>query len=444
MQIDERFGPARLGLARSHEKLGNCPGALAEYVRAADLLPDDRALQVTAGNYLLSARRFDEAKARAEAVLAVDPKHVEAQVLLGNSLAGLRNIDQAIIEIEEAIRTRSPARRHIYEPRRPRDGTWKGGRGRAGIQANGGAGSQMGARTSCARQPLLGARSRHAEAEAGAAHGPRRSSPRIPSTNRAMAVFYVATNKPDRGGAVHQGSRRVGRRAICARGFLSPAKPSGERDPRAPATARTRRRTASAAGRRLAQAYAMRGDFDDAHRVVEELLQKDPKDAQTLLLKGQLLAQEGKREEAFAQLQAAAQIDRDSAELQLRAGTIAYGARRHRSGAPGLHRGTAVESARRQRSGRTRRLDLVTGRVGTSVQHAREAVKNEPTNLAAQVALIRSLLASKDVAGAKAVLDPLIAANPDEPMLLGTARLRPVGVERHCREQNVRSRAPSS
>ena len=64
---------------------------------------------------------------------------------------------------------------------------------------------------------------------------------------------------------------------------------------------------ANAAGRRLAQAYAMRGDFADARRVVEELLQEDPKDAQSLLLKGQLLAQEGKREEAFAQLQAATQ-----------------------------------------------------------------------------------------------------------------------------------------
>ncbi len=63
------------------------------------------------------------------------------------------------------------------------------------------------------------------------------------------------------------------------------------------------------------------------------------------------------------------------------------------------------------------RLDLASGRVIASVQHAREAVKNEPTSLAAQVALIRSLLGSKDVAGAKAVLDPLLAANPNEPIL---------------------------
>ena len=63
------------------------------------------------------------------------------------------------------------------------------------------------------------------------------------------------------------------------------------------------------------------------------------------------------------------------------------------------------------------RLDLATGRVNTSVEHARGAVKNEPTNLAAQVALIRSLIGSKDLAGAKAVLDPLLAANPNEPIL---------------------------
>ena len=59
VQIDGLFGAARLGLARSREKVGDLPGAFAEYVRAADLLPDNWDLQLTAGQYLLAARRFD-------------------------------------------------------------------------------------------------------------------------------------------------------------------------------------------------------------------------------------------------------------------------------------------------------------------------------------------------------------------------------------------------
>src|SRR5690349_6628399 len=104
VQLDARFGPARLGLARAHERLGHAPQALNEYVRAADLLPEDRDVQLTAAAYLLAGRRFDEAKARAEGVLKQDPRNVRAQVLLGNALAGLQDMDQAIAEIEEAIR----------------------------------------------------------------------------------------------------------------------------------------------------------------------------------------------------------------------------------------------------------------------------------------------------------------------------------------------------
>ena len=80
VQIDAQSGAARLGLARSHERLGDWERALAEYVRAADLLQDDHELQIVAGHYLLRARRFDEAKARADAVLTKVPEHFEAHV----------------------------------------------------------------------------------------------------------------------------------------------------------------------------------------------------------------------------------------------------------------------------------------------------------------------------------------------------------------------------
>ena len=103
VQIDERFGEARARLAATYERVGDFPAALGEYVRAADLLPDNLDLQVAAGNYLLAARRFDEAQNRAETVLKRDAKNVRAQVLLGNALGGLRQFDEAIAEIEQAI-----------------------------------------------------------------------------------------------------------------------------------------------------------------------------------------------------------------------------------------------------------------------------------------------------------------------------------------------------
>jgi tetratricopeptide (TPR) repeat protein len=103
VQKEAANGPARLKLAETHEKLGEIPQAFREYVRAADLLPKDAALQVKAGMLLMIAGRNEDAKVRAERALAVDPRNVEAQLLLGNASAGLKDLDGALEQIEEAI-----------------------------------------------------------------------------------------------------------------------------------------------------------------------------------------------------------------------------------------------------------------------------------------------------------------------------------------------------
>ena len=41
VQIDPMFGEARVKLAETFEKTGDGPNALQEYIRAADLLPND-------------------------------------------------------------------------------------------------------------------------------------------------------------------------------------------------------------------------------------------------------------------------------------------------------------------------------------------------------------------------------------------------------------------
>ncbi len=65
MQQDARFGEARLKLAQTYEKLNDPRNAFREYVRAADLLPDNVEAQVKAATFLLAARQFEDAKARA-------------------------------------------------------------------------------------------------------------------------------------------------------------------------------------------------------------------------------------------------------------------------------------------------------------------------------------------------------------------------------------------
>ena len=75
-----RYGEARAKLADTYMAVGDLPNALREYVRAADLLTKDTAIQLKTAELLLVAGRYEDAKGRADKALEIDPKNVGAQV----------------------------------------------------------------------------------------------------------------------------------------------------------------------------------------------------------------------------------------------------------------------------------------------------------------------------------------------------------------------------
>src|SRR4051812_1390402 len=95
LEKEPRAGDVRLKLADAYFKQGEGAKGVQEYIRAADVVTDS-TVQLRAGTLLLMARRFDDAKVRAEKVLAAEPKNVDAQVLLANALAGLKDLDGAV------------------------------------------------------------------------------------------------------------------------------------------------------------------------------------------------------------------------------------------------------------------------------------------------------------------------------------------------------------
>jgi tetratricopeptide (TPR) repeat protein len=103
VQADPRFGDARMKLADAYLRVGDAPGALREYVRAADLLPKNIDAQIKAGQLLLVARAFDDARTRADRAVAIDANNVDAQVLRGNALAGLKDLDGAITDTKRPL-----------------------------------------------------------------------------------------------------------------------------------------------------------------------------------------------------------------------------------------------------------------------------------------------------------------------------------------------------
>ena len=86
---DDKYGEARLKLAEAYIATANAAAALREYVRAADLLPQNNDAQIKAASLLMLAGQFEDARTRVLPVVDRDPSNVEAQIMLGNSLMGL-------------------------------------------------------------------------------------------------------------------------------------------------------------------------------------------------------------------------------------------------------------------------------------------------------------------------------------------------------------------
>src|SRR5688572_2973302 len=103
IRVDSRFGEARWRLAQAYEETENFGGALQEYVRAADLLPDNVEVQVKAATHLLLSREFLDAKTRADKALAKDPKNAEAFIVRANATAGLKDLPGAVKDMEDAL-----------------------------------------------------------------------------------------------------------------------------------------------------------------------------------------------------------------------------------------------------------------------------------------------------------------------------------------------------
>ena len=102
-QVDAQYGEARMKLAEAYAATGEHALALAEYVRAADVMPGDVQAQVKAGEMLLLARRFEDAGDRAQKALELEPKRTDALILHANALAGLKRLEEAVAELEEAM-----------------------------------------------------------------------------------------------------------------------------------------------------------------------------------------------------------------------------------------------------------------------------------------------------------------------------------------------------
>lgn len=413
IQVDPGFGEARAKLAAAYEKLGDGSNALNEYVRAADLLPNDIALQLTAGSYLMAARRIDDALVRADAVLKVQPDNVEAHVLRGNALGGLDDLDRALAEMEEALRL-DPSRGATYtqlgivETARGRLAQAEAAFKRAVELAPKWVGGQL------ALANFYWAAGRLPQAEQ-ALEAALSLEPRDEGANHAMAVFSLATGRI---GEAEKYLKQVSDLThtpaslfTLAEYYIATRRSNEAISILEPMAADSR--TASEAKQRLAKAYAVAGSNAKAHTLIDEILAQAPRDAQIQLLKGQLLLDEDRRDEALETIKAAVAAEPTSAAAQFTLGRV-YAARGDFAGAEAAFRevlklNPSASAAQVELS----RLQLSTGTITAALRSAEEAVKNQPRRLDARLALIRSLLAAKELTRAQQEIEALLTTRPE-------------------------------
>jgi putative PEP-CTERM system TPR-repeat lipoprotein len=413
VSIDARYGEARAKLAESYLRIGDLANALAEFVRAADLLPNDFDVNVKAGTLLVAAGRADDALSKAEVAIKLKPQDVNAHILKGNALAGLKSFDEALKSIEEAIRL-DPARGATFTQK----AFIELASGRNNEAENTFKKSIELAPKAVEGYLALGnyywslGRAMETEQTFRAA---LKVKPDDPSANRAMAALSLATGRTGEAEGylktIADSSGDPGSVVALVNYYLLTGRSKdaiarlnvlNEKTPNLPGTQQL-----------MARAYAADGNPVKARETVETILAGDRQNLDAQLLKGQLLFQDGKRDEALAEVKAAADAHPDSAEAQLLLGRV-HAARGDSEPAEAAFReviriNPRISAAQVELS----KLLLAKGNVSDSLLKAREATLLDPTSLEARLALVRGLLASRDITQAEKDLAPLAAQYPD-------------------------------
>jgi putative PEP-CTERM system TPR-repeat lipoprotein len=412
IQQDPKFGIARYKLAETYAKLDDPRRAYREYIRAADLMPDDADVNLKAGTLLLLAGQYEDAKSRAEKVIAKQPKHVQAQVLRANAMAGLKDVDGAIHEIEEAIEL-DPKQAGVYSNLGALQ-LIKGKREEAEAAFRKAVETDPNNVTAqLALGNFLWASGRVQEAETSFKRATA-IDPKNVLANRALAAFYMGSNRVAEAEAPLKAVSENG--GASAKLALADYYLGTNRQKDAAPLLQTLANDPqyfSQAKSRIAALQFLENKRPEAHATIDEVLKKQPNNPQALLVKARFFIMEKKIDDGLAKAKAAVTADPGLAAGHYLLGTI-YESRQDldeaiKSFQEVLKINPRAVPAQLQLA----QLELRRGGTGSSVQLASDAVKNDPGNPVARLTLVRSLLAQNDLPRAEVELKELLTKYPN-------------------------------
>lgn len=421
VQTDPKRGDLRRKLADSLMQTRDRANALREYVRAADLLPNDVVTQLQAGDALLLSGAAQDAKTRANHILALDPKNADAQILLGNAEAGLKDFDGAIADYQEAVAL-NPTQDSAYMNM----GTLQLVRGqRDQAEASFRKAVTVAPKSVTARMALanfLWSTDRAAEAE-GVLKDALALDPGNLTANRALGVFYLSSS---RSAEAEPYFRKIADTANTteARLGLADYYTAVRRfdDARRVLSDLTKKQDGYAASTtRLAAIDGIEGQRSQGLSRLKDVLQKYPRDSSARLVNARLLLLEGRRDEALGDAQLIVTNDPNAAnasDAYLLIGRIQASIDRADDAIRAYEevlkrqvRPLAADLALTSLYLNRRELD----KASTYIQQARTI---DPRNPIARSLEVRLLIAKNDRAKAEAELAVLRADFPNSPTVL--------------------------
>lgn len=412
---DPRFGEVRYKLAETYVRAGNPEAAYREYMRAADLMPGNLGAQLEAGQMQLRARRFDEAKARADRLLASEPLNVQAQILRGNALAGLKDLESAIVQMEEAVKL-NPDRSPTYESLGVLE-LAKGDREAAEeafTEAVTIDDRSVSARVALAIFYLSVGKSREAE---DALEQALAIDPSNPTANRGLAVLYLTSNRAREAERYLKTVADVSKTTttdLALADYYTLMNRSTDAVHILNGVRADDSQAFAAAQTRLAAIGYAQGQTREAHKRLDDILARRPKDSTALLMKARFLLAEGRLDDALAQARAATGSDATFAQAHFLLGTLYAATSRPDAAAAAFTEVVKLNPHAAAAHIELSRLQLVAGNAEGSIQSARHALESQPDNPGVHLLLARSLIAHNDLAQAETEMKALLSGYPNE------------------------------
>jgi|KBSMisStaDraftv2_1062788.scaffolds.fasta_scaffold00162_18 tetratricopeptide (TPR) repeat protein len=414
LQQDPKLGTARLKLGDIYAQISDGQNAYREYVRAADLLPDNIDAQLKAGALLLLSNQYAEAKTRAEAVLRMSPRNPGALTLLGNALAGMNDTDGALDRLNEAILA-DPSQGSLYSnlgvlqlargDRQMAEASFK--------KATRAMPTRAEPRVSLAH--FYRSQGRDADAEQVLLEAVA-VDPKSIQANSNLAELYLTTGRPALAETPLKAIADV-RHDPESMFTLADYYTRTRRTKEAAAILDTLAGTSQTYGlakARLAAIDYTEGRADESHKILDELLRREPHNRLALVLKGRLLLIEKKHEEALGYAKRALAADPEhSSESHYLLALVYQNKGQLEESETEFKQVLKVAPSAASAAVALSQLYSLKNKRTAAIEFAEQAVKLAPNSIDTRVTLVRAVMANGDVARADREIRGMLAQFPN-------------------------------